>query len=278
LSGPQFLVVYGVAFVASMVFALVVRLLVSRIGSRAAGRGAGELSVLQAACLAGGWLRVLDTTIAGLAMWGALHVGRRGQLAAVPGAPLVEPIEPMVWPLAQFPCTRQRVQKRLRSVPVRRAVERDLLDRGLLLGRVRARVHRWVLLLPFAVVVVGVVRLLNGLSLHRPVGDLVAELVFSGFVASGAFAKTAGTAKFAPSPAGRRALRPLRRMPRRPNMAFAPAGMAAGSLVSVAVFGISAIADPSLRAALRTASSSGGGDGGGGSCGGGGCGGGGCGG
>lgn len=262
LSGPQFTGLYIAGFVASVVVVFVVQGVLARIGSRAAGADV-RLDVYQAAYVAGGPARVVDTAIAGLALRDQILVARGGRLTAVSGARAFGPVEAAVCQELNPTASRAAVVSRLRRHPVVEAIGDQMRSRGLMFER--ALPWRLVLLLPVAVWVVGLVRAVNGAHLGRPIGNLTALLLFSGIVTLIVLAARWSVRNRA-SAAGRFAVRRLREQ-------HQESPVVAAQVAGVAVLGFTALADPALRSALVTSSGSSGDSGS--SCGGGGCGGGG---
>lgn len=89
LTGPEFTVIYLVGFPLSLVIVLVLQAMVSRIGSRRAG-GEARLDIYEAAYVAGGPSRVLNTAVAGLALSGRILVASGGNVT--PSRPARRPI------------------------------------------------------------------------------------------------------------------------------------------------------------------------------------------
>jgi uncharacterized protein (TIGR04222 family) len=274
LSGPQFLAVYLIGFVAALVLMFVLQAAISRAGARGVDV---ELDVYQAAYLASGWRRVVDTAIAGLALRDQILVARGGRLTLASGAIGDTPVELAVCGALGGTTSRPSVYRRVRRHPAVRSVGEQMRSRGLLLDGARRVLWRLVVLLPVAVWLVGLARVRNGEKLHRPTGNLVGLLAVTVVVLLWVLV-TRLRAGNRLSPAGRAALRQVRGEHR----SVRGDGGLQWQLTGVAVLGFTAISDPSLRMALvssPSSGSSGGSDGGsscGSSCGGGGCGGGGC--
>ena len=268
LSGPQFTALYVVGYLAAVVIVFVVQAVLTRTGARAADAGT-PLDVYQAAYLAGGPNRVVETAIAGLALREQILVARQGRLTAVHGATPFGPVEAAVCQELTMTSTasRTRVSSRLRHHPVVEAIAEQVRSRGLVLAPARAMIWRLVLFVPVAVWGVGLVRAINGANLGRPTGNLTA-LLFASAIATVILLLARRGAGHQPSAAGRAAVRQLRRQHR-----AAPEADIAVQVAGVAVLGFTALADPALRSALSPSTGSGGdsgGDGGGGGCGGGG--------
>lgn len=276
LSGPEFIGLYVVGFLVSLLLVYVVQAKLSGRGSRAAGSDV-RLDAYQAAHVAGGPARVVDTAIAGLALNDQLLVARGGKLTAVSGAGATGPVEAAVYGVLNPTASRSAVLRRLRHHPAITAIGDQVRARGLLLDRSRVLPWRLVLLLPVAVWCVGLARDINGVRLHRATNNLTALLVMSAAVTVVVLLARFRT-RHRPSAAGRQAVRQLRQEYEAQHVgSTAVTGtVAAPQVLGVALLGFTALTDPALRAALVTSSGSSGGDSGSsGSCGGGGCGGGG---
>ncbi|MFL6144980.1 MAG: TIGR04222 domain-containing membrane protein [Labedaea sp.] len=249
LSGPQFVELYAVGFLAALVLMFVIQALLSRVGARGVGADV-RLDVYEAAYLAGGRPRLVDTAIAGMALRDQLLVARDGRLTTVAHPGWTGPIESAVCRAVGQHTSQSAVHRRLRRDPALRAVAEQVRARGLVLAGGRGLTCWLVGLLPVAVLAVGVARVLNGMRLHRPVQTLVVLLGVSLLVMIGVLV-VRHAAHRRRSPVGRAALRALDRQYRftgRVNRDF--------ELVGVAVFGYGAIADPTLRMALSTRTSS----------------------
>ena len=270
ISGPAFTGLYIGAYAVALVIVFVLQAAVARTGSRAAGTDV-RLDVYQAAYVAGGPARVVDTAIAGLALRRQILVGRGGRLTATGGATPFGPFETAVCEQLTPTASRGAVVSRLRRHPVIESVGDQVRSHGLMFSGARTLPWRLVLLLPVAVWVVGLVRAVNGANLGRPIGNLTFLLVLTGIVTVILLLARWSTRNRA-SAAGRLALHRLRE-----EHHAEPKAVVSAQVAGVALLGFTALADPDLRSALVASSgSSSGGDGGGSSCGGGGCGGGGC--
>jgi uncharacterized protein (TIGR04222 family) len=268
LSGPQFIAVYIAGYIASVVIVFLVQAVLTRTDAGAA-HTVPPLDVYQTAYLAGGPLRVVETAIAGLALRDQILVARRGRLTAVQGATPFGPIEAAVCHELTPTASKGRVLSRLRRHPSVESIADQVRSHGLLLAPSRTLLWRLVLFLPAAMWCVGLVRAINGSSLHRPIGNLTSLLFITAFATVILTLPRWFAAGNQLSAAGRSTVRKLRQEHRAgptPDIGVQVAG--------VAVLGFNALADPVLRSALITPTGSGGGDGGGGGGGGGGCGGG----
>ena len=269
LSGPQFTALYIVGYLAAVVLVFVVQAVLTRTGARA-GDVETPLDVYQAAYLAGGPNRVVETAIAGLALREQILVARQGRLTAIHGATPFGPVEAAVCQELAMTSTasRARVSSRLRRHPVLEAIAEQVRSRGLVLAPARALSWRLVLFVPVAVWCVGLVRAINGAHLGRPIGNLTSLLVVSAAVTVILLLARWRAAGHQPAAAGRSAVRRLRQQHR-----AAPDMDISVQVAGVAVLGFTALADPALRSALSPPTGSGSdssGDGGGGGCGGGG--------
>jgi uncharacterized protein (TIGR04222 family) len=129
----QHLALYSILFYAMLILTLVIQGLLTRVGAR---RGAGDLrpDVWQGAFVAGGYQRVVDTALAGLAFRDQVTVSRRGKLTLLGGATPRGPIEWAVCTALRTTTKRRTVLRRLRFDPVMLAVEQQTRSCGLMLG------------------------------------------------------------------------------------------------------------------------------------------------
>lgn len=176
LSGPPILSLFPVVFVATLVVMAVVHSVLTRVGSRR-GMEDVRLGAYQAAYLAGGRRRLVDTAIAGLAMHDQLLVSRRGRLTPVDHATAEGPVELAVCHAVRTSSSRGGVYRRVRDHPAVRAVQEQVRARGLLLAGTRALLWWLARLLPVAVAAVGLVDALTGYQSHRQASDLTIMLV-----------------------------------------------------------------------------------------------------
>ncbi|HET9141879.1 TIGR04222 domain-containing membrane protein [Actinophytocola sp.] len=250
ISGPLFVVLYDVIFAGSVILMLLVQKVLTRAGS---GRGAdtAELDVYEAAHLAGGVRRLVDTAIAALAIRGLVHVSRDGRLTVTGDAGGAGPIETAVATELRRNPLRSVVYAMVRNAPAVRAVDRRLRSRGLLLGGSRALLWRLVAVPPVVVFAIGILRLVNGLALGRPIESLVLSLLLSLGVLIWVFF-TMRSQDRQVTPLGRAVLDRLRLRHRQQTggRRDVPADW---QLTGVALVGYAAVADPILRAALAGA-------------------------
>ncbi|RSM83770.1 TIGR04222 domain-containing membrane protein [Amycolatopsis sp. WAC 01375] len=311
IPGPTFLAIYG----ALLVFPLIVGLLwtiAAKLGRKAprAAVSGPEPTVYELAYLAGGPDRVVDTAIAALVDRGTLRVSSTKQLQLTGSEP-ADPIEKAVAKGARpgYNATTRGIRDRLRMSGPMQALGKGLEDRGLVVADRAPRIRQVVYFLYSAVLVLGVARLIAGISGDHPVGFLIPLLLAAGFATL--VAQVVKNKRSGPRPTGEgdRILHRARSAHGRernrgiPN-ATAVGGTSGGAMMGGAVLGGAAAAvafgglsyypDDELSAALipppvsggfgggssgggSTCSSGGsscsGGGGGGSSCGGGGCGG-----
>lgn len=179
LSGPQFLVLFSIAFPVSVLLVFGARSLAGRLPSKGMGR---QLTPYELAYLAGGAKRVLVTGVAELLSSGRVHRSRDGRLTTDRAYPFSGPMEKAVARnMIVAARWRDRIPK-FRADPALRAMLGELRAGGQLPtagGRVGWTI---VVLLPVAVWVTGLVRAINGAALNRPIGDLEVLLEFSGVI------------------------------------------------------------------------------------------------
>ena len=174
ISGPDFVVLY----IALLGAVLLARLVVSGIaGARALraddARPGPPPTVYQLAFLAGGPDRAADAAVAALVERCVLRVNSNKQLSQA-GARPSEPLEQTVFDVAKLKATTSAIRGHVRGSAAMRALEEGLDQQGLLASTAAKRQAKTVgLVLQLAVLVLGVVRLVNGVSLGRPVGILV---------------------------------------------------------------------------------------------------------
>ena len=312
LSGPQFLVIYGVGAAAIVVVTFLLRLLI-RFGSSAdAGR---PLDPCEVGCLAGGPARAAQVVIADFAASGAVRVDSSGRVSLADRAAfdrrcefLRDGVTGAATPFSELwlpaGVSVHQFQGKIAQLPAIAAIRARLRAEGLLVSPARAAMVRIVsLALWAALFVTGGLRLAEGARGHRPIGDLQGLVVLSAFACLFSLAGNWGRLTNLTTFRGAGLLRRLRseerrsekeavRQSRRGAAVFSPglagdgfglgAGIESAALFGVALAGFAAVTDDSLRSALLAGlpSSSGGsscgGGGGGGGCGGGGGGGGGC--
>ncbi|SHG11130.1 TIGR04222 domain-containing membrane protein [Streptoalloteichus hindustanus] len=280
LSGPEFLLVYVVALGLAAVW-----LVAARHRMRVADGRPRTLSSEELAYLAGGPSRLADLAVGRLVTSGALRVSRGGGLRAT-GVPASWVIDADLLSLVAVgrALTVSQLRAAARTLPAVEEIERRLVASGAVVDPEHARAGATRAVLPAALVgVVGVLRLVNGIELNRPVLwlslllALTALVVVLGLVRPHPLRTTFGDQLVATARARRYSQVPTAELP-----------------MMLALVGITAMPPGPERAALlsgeRSSSDGGGGssasggdggsgggsDGGSGGGGGGGCGGGGC--
>jgi uncharacterized protein (TIGR04222 family) len=276
MTGPQFLALYwsalGLAIVVGIALIVWVR--------RAPSGPPLDLDPYGVALLSGGWKRVGDTALAGLASRGQVRVSRSSGYTPVATARPADGFEDAV--LQELRGRGRTSYPAMATSPAALDLHRRMADAGLVRRPERARRGKklgWVF---FLLLVAGVVRLITGIANDRPVGYLVGSLVatlVAWFIIVPWIASAGGTPR--PTPRGRESL--ARARARGGHGASVAVGAAV--LLPVAFTGLVAYPDPEMSQAFgeheRASSSSGGsssgdsgsgggGDGGGSSCGGGG--------
>ncbi|MEV4318546.1 TIGR04222 domain-containing membrane protein [Actinocrispum sp. NPDC049592] len=172
LSGPEFLFIYIGAMIAAIWLSQALR----NHWWTAPEREQGRLSEDEVAYLCGGPRRLQEVAIARMVERGALRVQRDGDLTPT-GAPAQTPLEQdLLQLLEQRP--RSAAQLATSGHWTVNATEESLYNRGLL-HRETPR-QKFLITLPVLVVfLVGVARLINGISLGRPVVFLLILVVVS---------------------------------------------------------------------------------------------------
>ncbi|MFC5287506.1 TIGR04222 domain-containing membrane protein [Actinokineospora guangxiensis] len=281
MTGPQFLALYWSALGLTIAVGIALIIWVRRSPSGPPL----DLDLYGVALLSGGWKRVGDTALAGLASRGQVRVSRSSGYTPVATARPADGFEDAV--LQELRGRRRTTYPAMATSPAALDLHRRMADAGLVHRPERARRGKklgWVF---FLILVAGVVRLITGIANDRPVGYLVGSLVatlVAWFIIVPWIASAGRTPK--PTPRGRESLAHVR------ARGGHRAGMAVGAavLLPVAFTGLVAYPDPEMSQAFaeheRATSSSSSGDsgsggsggdsGGGSSCGGGGGGCGGC--
>jgi len=313
LSGPQFLVIYGVGIAVVIVVPFLLRLLVRFVSS---ADGERELDPYEVGYLAGGPTRAAQVVITDLVGSGAVRVDSSGRVTVADRAAfdrqsafLSEGVNGVATPFPELWMPAgvlvHQFQAKIARRPAITAVRARLRAEGLLVSAARAAMVRIVwLALWAALFVTGGLRLAEGAHNHRPTGDLQGLVVLSAFVFLISLARNGSRLTNLTTFRGARRLRRLRSAERRREKeaawesplgaaAFSPGlaadgfgfgpGIGSAALFGVALVGFAAVEDASMRSALlaglpSSSGGSGGGSSSGSSCGGGGggCGGGGC--
>ncbi|MFL0239653.1 TIGR04222 domain-containing membrane protein [Mycobacterium sp. SMC-17] len=289
LTGPQFLGVYLVTYLLALALMYGFRAVLTRSGTAEtdAPNPRPLLDPYETAYLAGGPGRTVSTAIANLALSDRLLVSRGGTLTVAAGATLIDDVDAAVADGVSATHRRKTAMKRLRKHPRIVAIGERLRARGLLLDSGSTTILRACALLPCAVWVVGVLRLINGIELHHKVLLLFVFLVATGLSTLVLVRAFLADAAHRPSAEGQLALQGMRNR-YESGVALAEPAAETGrtdaarqaQVVGVALLGFVALTDDDLRTSLlgSVGVTGGGGCGSGSSCGGGGggCGGGGC--
>ncbi|KZB80618.1 TIGR04222 domain-containing membrane protein [Amycolatopsis regifaucium] len=245
IPGPAFLAVYAVLLVLPLLVGLLwtIAVRVGRKAPRAAVSGP-EPTVYELAFLAGGPDRVVDTAIAALVERGTLRVSSSKQLQLTGPMP-ADPIEKAVAKGAKpgYNATTRGMRDRLRMSGPMQALAKDLEARGLVVADRAPRVRQVVYFLYLAVLVLGVVRLIAGISSDHPVGFLVPLLIAAGFATL--VARAVKNKRPGPRPTGEgdRVLHRARSAHGRERKRAAPDGSAVGgAMLGGAVLGGAAAA------------------------------------
>ncbi|WP_186763237.1 TIGR04222 domain-containing membrane protein [Lentzea tibetensis] len=180
LSGPEFLELYWIALAALVVFAIIVRVR-ARSGNSQPVR---TLDLDELAYLAGGPRRVVEASLARLLAAEALRTSRRGAVQ-VTGVPVVNPVDQAVVEDAQR-YTNRTIYLLVPKVAEHHAVTSigtRLVEAGLVIDRdeVRSRLRRGALPL-WVLLAVGIARWFNGITIDAPVGWLTLQLVVTGLL------------------------------------------------------------------------------------------------
>lgn len=276
LTGPQFIGIYLLLFFITLAVAIRLRLSARKLGG--AHPVTPDLTADEAAYLSGGARRLVDVSLARLVASGALRVSR-GHRPQATGKAAESTMDGQVLTAVQDRKPAEGADtatKRLRASAELAMITDRLRHNGLLVTPDRERTARWRAMIAFApILLLGALRLSDGVSNGKPVTYLIILLALTGFallmiaVVPGPRATTLG----------QRALRKAQSgLPDRRTIAAADADplMAAGVLYLVALHGMSGHPDSAIASGLATGSggsASGGGGcsgGGGGGCGGGG--------
>lgn len=250
LSGSQFLLVllFPFGFFAALVIMLVAQGVLNRVGSR----GADDLQVdlWQAAFVADGYRRVVDTAIAKLVMDRQVLVSRRGELTVATGATPNGPVERAVCVALRGTTSRLTLHRRVRYDPAILAVEAQARSRDLFFSGARALWWRLVALPLLAIVGILVAHTISE-TILEDLGVLYLVMVLPLWGAIVALIGVRLRVRYRPSPAGRAALSRLDRayeaVPR----------VDGGQLAGIAFMGFPAAEDPTLHKTLASTAGSG---------------------
>nr|WP_083466242.1 TIGR04222 domain-containing membrane protein [Kibdelosporangium sp. MJ126-NF4]CEL14646.1 hypothetical protein [Kibdelosporangium sp. MJ126-NF4]CTQ96725.1 hypothetical protein [Kibdelosporangium sp. MJ126-NF4] len=181
ISGPAFLWLYSGGLVLAGIITLALR---RRAWSTGTANLTEPLTVDEMAFAAGGRTRMVESAIANLVDHGAVRIERSGQLHAVaesPYRPESELEERLVGDITQRPGRMMDYyQRRAMRLPLYDQVRDGLERRGLYVRDV-GRGALFLAASPLAVLlVIGVVRAVNGASLGYPIGYLTMLIILTG--------------------------------------------------------------------------------------------------
>ncbi len=249
LSAAQFLTTYLIALIGCLGGAIYTRAKV-RASSARMSHGAPSLEVYETAYLAAGPARVIDTAVAGLAEVGRIRVGSDGRLLWI-GQLARQPVELAVSDRVNQGVGRlSDLRRTLRDHPAVVDVGRRLAERELVAGESKvhlAHLASWSLVVPFSA---GMVRLVAGLLAGRAEGTLALLLVLNA-VYLGYFIRTPVFRTWY----GDSVLRSVQQTT--PMSRYSGAitqlrdPLALAGVGTVALFGLAAVPDRALRAALE---------------------------
>lgn len=280
LTGPQFLGVYLVTYLLALALMYAFRAVLTHAETAEidAANPRPLLDPYETAYLAGGPARTVSAAIANLALSDRLLVSRGGTLTVAAGVTPIDEVDAAVADGVSATPRRKTAIKRLRKHPRVVAIGDRLRAQGLLLDSASTTVLRASVLLPCAVWVVGVIRLINGIELHHKVLLLLVFLVATGLSTLVLVRAFLADAAHRPSPAGQLALQGMRNRYESGADLTGPASDTGrtdtarrAQVVGVALLGFVALTDDDLRTSLlgSVGVAGGGGCGSGSSCGGG---------
>lgn len=256
LSGPEFLNIYWIALGVSLLFAIGVRI---RMRASRGGEPARSLDIDELAYLSGGPRRVVEASITRLIEAEALRSTRRGTVGLIGKPKVVNAVDrAVVEDAGRY--SRRTLNLMMAAVAQHesvKAIATRLGELGMLIEPATAKRNLRVGILPMLVLfAIGVVRWVNGIAIGAPVGWLTLQLVVTAVLAvlltrSGSIRRTAK---------GDRALEAARSGTRSHGVEVAVGGVVG----LVALGGLAAHPDLTLRTALMaqtygSASSGGGG-------------------
>ncbi|WP_406629455.1 TIGR04222 domain-containing membrane protein [Amycolatopsis sp. WGS_07] len=285
ISGPQFLLIYGLALAVVLVVQLSWPSFARSRKRNAPATVEAPLrpDVYQLAYLAGGADRAVDTAIATLLEQELLRVSSKGKLSAIGKRPR-NGLERAVHDAAQGgTATVAKMRTATVVQPEVNKIREDLERRGLVTvaGDGLDSFRAGVVAVYGVLLVIGIARAVNGAQLDRPIGGLIALLVVAGTLTLIAFSSRKARQTARPTDAGHaivvQAKEEARAAQERPEE-FAAASRGGGVLFAgaagvVALGGIALYPDDEMSTALLSGGGSswagGGGSSGGSSCGGG---------
>lgn len=208
LTGTQFLEWYFVGIGVAIVLAVVIRNLPKLAGDPIHGV---RPSAVDAGWLAGGPVRAVEAAIAGLLAAGALRADSGGLLRSTGDTTARDGLTADILKRTRAGHSLLDVSGYVRRRSALGEVGAALAERGLVLSPQAERLNRLLAAAPtLAVLIVGIVRLVNGISLSRPVGFLWLSLIGTVILL---IALVVSRRRNVPTASGRRVLRELRRMP-----------------------------------------------------------------
>jgi uncharacterized protein (TIGR04222 family) len=176
LSGEQFLEWYFIGLGCAIALAVLIRFVPKFSGGY--GNDVFRPSAVETGFLAGGPDRAVETAVAELLAAGALRIGSAGMIHAIGAAKRTSPVGAQVLERAAGSHSLRDITEHVRSGPALRTVGQELAQLGLVVpAHVAARFRLSSALPVFAVLVVGVVRWVNGLVLGRAIGILTPSLL-----------------------------------------------------------------------------------------------------
>ncbi|GAA4030034.1 TIGR04222 domain-containing membrane protein [Allokutzneria multivorans] len=180
ISGPAFLALYCALIIGVLLVNNVWGRRQRRVGDHGVPVGTLIPPPYHLAFLVGGARRAAETALATLLADGRLRIASTGLVSRTSGGVTSDPLENAVLDKANTVRARTVVDRAMES-PACGAIADDLADRGLLVPQsvVRSRL-RWISLLFLAVLLVGVLRVVDGVSAARPVGFLIPLVAIAG--------------------------------------------------------------------------------------------------
>ena len=245
LSGPEFLSIYWIALGVAVAFAIVVRI---RLRSGRRDASAHSFDVDELAYLAGGPHRVVEASVARLIEAEALRSTRRGTVGLTGAHTAVNDVDRAVLEDAS------RYSRRTLNLMIPAVAQTDAVTSvgtrlanvgALVLPDVAKRHLRWGVAPLLLLMGIGIIRWVNGIAIGAPVGWLTLQLVISGVLA----VLLTRSRRLQRTVAGDRALAGARAGDTG-GRATSPAMVAAGAVGLVALGGLAAHPDLTLRTSL----------------------------
>jgi uncharacterized protein (TIGR04222 family) len=191
LSGPQFLVIYGVGTAGAVAVPFLLRLLIRIVSGAGADR---QLDPYEVGYLAGGPTRAAQVVIADFVASGAVRVDSSGRVHGADRAAFERqsallsegvtgessPLRDLLLPAGILV---HQFQRKIERLPGMAVIKARLRAEGLLVSRARTAMVRIVsLALWAALFVTGGLRLAEGSHNHRPISDLQSLVILSAIV------------------------------------------------------------------------------------------------